>query len=581
MTATSGPCLQSGCICRQGRFSIGGSPGNYTIGACGLPDCGHPFEIHIQASEAPPTQPGPMICPRDITVARLYQRMLRNRVIHVCGPPAVGKTTLLKLLYHYIQSLHGAQAVLLINGWSDCRAAGSTWKHCVWEQTGVNPRAPVTDGLGAALLVDEAQSSYWDDQFWSECIKGLAQGDWEGRVQYVVLFSVYGGGRDCGGGLGENFTHATLNVAQNVSLVPDIAAGVPVGLLLTEDEFEDALRRKAASFQPPMTYDADCARKLHSVTQGHAGALHSLLDALHHPPDPSSPAILGAGQPLSAKALTLFFADAPNAVQSLSQTPLCRALPPFSSPATALSSAQPLTLCHHKGWVHSYRHRLLDLHPADDTDVAYVFPSRLHEWYTSAMLLRLGPPATPTAAFAFATPLALAQTVVARFKPTQLSAPYRLSPGTLQRPPESNYQDEFYRCCHIATQGQLLVRPGGRSNFFLPTERWGIKLLRNGDRLLEHARRFGLGTQAMDDFIILDFRDTPPQDGYPLMAGKLFHVVFSEHYTCYEMLDAALHTVLDIAIRSVVLIRKGYHLAVRSATVSETNYHVGKVMGSH
>ena len=59
--------------------------------------------------------------------------------------------------------------------------------------------------------------------------------------------------------------------------------------------------------------------------------------------------------------------------------------------------------------------------------------------------------------------------------------------------------------------------PNGRIDFFISSKKWGIELLRNGDRLLAHNDRFIGGeygkwikAQKMDDYIMIDFRSKVP-----------------------------------------------------------------------
>src|SRR5258706_2836727 len=57
----------------------------------------------------------------------------------------------------------------------------------------------------------------------------------------------------------------------------------------------------------------------------------------------------------------------------------------------------------------------------------------------------------------------------------------------------------------------------GRIDFFIPSKKWGIELLRDRDRLLAHNEQFvggeyGKWVQAgmMDNYIMIDFRSTVP-----------------------------------------------------------------------
>jgi hypothetical protein len=95
------------------------------------------------------------------------------------------------------------------------------------------------------------------------------------------------------------------------------------------------------------------------------------------------------------------------------------------------------------------------------------------------------------------------------------------------RPPEAQYQDECYRCVHILTHGNVRISPEyaaaagsrpGRTDFFIPSMKWGIEVTRDGSKLEEHDARFAdngaygqwLETSDMDDYVLLDFRSTMP-----------------------------------------------------------------------
>ena len=71
----------------------------------------------------------------------------------------------------------------------------------------------------------------------------------------------------------------------------------------------------------------------------------------------------------------------------------------------------------------------------------------------------------------------------------------KIGPDTNQEPPEAQYQREFFRCCHAISNGSLVAFPefgtkDGRADFYIPSKRWGVELLRNGDQLAQHWGRF-------------------------------------------------------------------------------------------
>ena len=75
----------------------------------------------------------------------------------------------------------------------------------------------------------------------------------------------------------------------------------------------------------------------------------------------------------------------------------------------------------------------------------------------------------------------------------------RIGAGTLMRPVEATYQDEFYLSLHNVLGYAMDVTSEwspdgvGRIDFRLGSVGWGIELLRDGDRLHDHCQRFTTG----------------------------------------------------------------------------------------
>lgn len=125
------------------------------------------------------------------------------------------------------------------------------------------------------------------------------------------------------------------------------------------------------------------------------------------------------------------------------------------------------------------------------------------------------------------TPLELAIRAIRGFRPCQLSDPPRsLAGNTL--PLEDQYQKEFYRCLfmlldgHVVTSPEYVVKPGakgGTIDFLIAQKKWGLELLRERDRLVEHVKRFEPGGQYfsmiksgdMEEYIVLDFTVKQPK----------------------------------------------------------------------
>ena len=173
--------------------------------------------------------------------------------------------------------------------------------------------------------------------------------------------------------------------------------------------------------------------------------------------------------------------------------------------------------CFVRGWLHSDRTRVGNL----GEDVGYVFPSPLHRWFVEWALFssfqdHRAAPFEPHNILKFVLD------VVSKFSPRILLTKRRIGPSYIQRPPESQYQDEFYRCCHICSNGSLVTFPEfgtvvGRADFYIPAKKWGVELelLLDDDRLARHSGRFSDSGSyqtalPLSDHIILDFRQTRP-----------------------------------------------------------------------
>jgi len=112
--------------------------------------------------------------------------------------------------------------------------------------------------------------------------------------------------------------------------------------------------------------------------------------------------------------------------------------------------------------------------------------------------------------------------VIGNFSHQSLSY-QRLLGSTEQSTPEAQFQDEFYRASFKHANGCAVSFPEcgtrkGRIDFFIESKKWGVELLRNGDRLAQHVKRFTKGEYGrwitkgwMSDYIIIDFRTKRPK----------------------------------------------------------------------
>ena len=130
------------------------------------------------------------------------------------------------------------------------------------------------------------------------------------------------------------------------------------------------------------------------------------------------------------------------------------------------------------------------------------------------------------------TLLRLAVDAIMWFQPSQLPDPPCSLTGNTS-PLEDEYQKEFYRCLFTILDGHAIPSPefvvktdtkGGTIDFLIARKKWGLELMRDGDRLVEHMKRFEPGGQYFDmiqsgeieQYIVLDFtvgQPTKPRPG--------------------------------------------------------------------
>ena len=198
---------------------------------------------------------------------------------------------------------------------------------------------------------------------------------------------------------------------------------------------------------------------------------------------------------------------------------------------TTKDQKNALSECFQCGWLHS--DKLNDF--GQPEEVSYLFSSLLHRWFVEWKLLD----AIPSKPFVTTNILRFILDVIRTFSPQALLNERRVGPGFIQRPPEAQYQDEFYRCCHKISNGSLVTFPEfgtkrGWVDFYIPAKQWAAELLRDGDRLAKQSGRFSRtgscgSTLDVSDYLILDCRTTYPKVLHPrklfiIMDVILFHL---------------------------------------------------------
>lgn len=111
------------------------------------------------------------------------------------------------------------------------------------------------------------------------------------------------------------------------------------------------------------------------------------------------------------------------------------------------------------------------------------------------------------------------------FSSVALNIEAPLSDSAVSRPLEASCQDEYYRAS-FQLLGNLYLKPEwagtqltGWVDFAIPSERWIIECVQDGDKLNEHIEHFQMtgkygqwiSNQKVQDFILLDFRRSIPR----------------------------------------------------------------------
>ena len=168
--------------------------------------------------------------PREETVSALYKKLKKRRWIHgtvnsspasfeltffpVRGTPGSGKSVLAELLRRHINEHEPETKVVLINSWPECQAV------------------PTIDNT--ILILDEAQTTYGDKDFWSR-FKNPGLEDVR-----VVAFASHGSSGYTGP---DNVTPMWIGKEQRVGLARlDCGDGTLVGLLFSREEFTELVQ---------------------------------------------------------------------------------------------------------------------------------------------------------------------------------------------------------------------------------------------------------------------------------------------------------------------------------------------------
>ncbi|OGM50981.1 hypothetical protein ABOM_000237 [Aspergillus bombycis] len=579
---------KTSCLCSQFEASV--SPELRIKDAVDKPcsHCGHSGLVHEDASQYIPFATpanytrkydfdSRFLSQRKDTVVQLANLLEEQQVVHVRGTPTSGKTTLACLLQQYYK-VKKTKNVFFVSNWTKLanfpNGSNSVWRkfsRMVHASYGL-ARSSDTLPPGAIIIIDEAQASYSDMEFWDGIIKQRVCGG--GPDIKICLFCSYGSpstGVDTDAVL---YTPAHFRRDQRVSLTPH--ASCSIGLFFNRDEFKNAVQNITANptFEGKFVLDCDAQDYLFSLTNGHPGGVVSLLQyiynhfrsALKH----GKLDILTKGHLVESLeddskvwnfllSTSLFQRSLPKGrkVTSEVRAVLVHVLGQGSIEVPSESDGKsPEDVCYTKGWLHK------TTKPGDILDgELYVIPSRLHEKWIEHIMGEPNRKMNPK----YNTVQKLCVDVLGLFSACKLrhaADGKSVSSAALLKPIEAAYQSEFYRAFNdIAGIGVNIVSEwsqtnDGRVDFWISQKKWAVELVREKDRLLEHIARFRpdgkyhgwIRDGMILEWIIINCTTTLPKRSYG--EKRLIHAFFSENWTHLQIFDDGLALLEDLCLQN-------------------------------
>ncbi|KAL2820673.1 hypothetical protein BJX63DRAFT_280234 [Aspergillus granulosus] len=524
-----------------------------------------PLQQHREAGPAEDdTATGPNLAsvyPRPDTVEKLAELVDQQKIVLVRGTPSSGKTMLAFLLRNYYASRK--KNVCLVRLWKSLSTYGpeSADPLALLAKMLYYERAGPADRIipGTIILVDEAQASYSDVDFWNHVIKDILQGCSRADLK-LCLFSSYGSPST---GVERVIYHpATFMLKQRVTLTIQ-PNGPQLALFFNKAEAYHAIDSIIKHRYYPQllpTFDNNAKEYLFLLTNGHPGAIEALIvftiercfSSIKH-----DDTIITKDKILESMENEDIVWNCLTRVPNLRSLPRGELFTPGARETLACvlekGNIQPdeankdLQTCYKQGWLHK-----MEIESDPTCPVVYVLPSRLHEKWVEYLIgkeNRLLPPQ-------FQTLQQLVMPILKGVSTINLKNLFEgkvLSSAACYRPVEAQYQDEFYRSFNkvvgrgVPISSEWSRTRHGRIDFRIPERRWAIELLRDHDEIGEHIARFHKGGKyynwtvdgTVRDWIVINCAITMPKNVFS--EPKLIHAIFDPDYKGVRLLDNRLN----------------------------------------
>ncbi|KAK2735607.1 hypothetical protein FQN55_002191 [Onygenales sp. PD_40] len=374
----------------------------------------------------------------------------KHIVVQVRGTPTSGKTVLARLLHERVKMETDLRPVY-IQWLEDGRSGAYEDKLQAWSGGALGRNFLADKNL--VLIVDEAQSSYEQLDFWIGCVK------------YYVAVTIPGS------------APVTLEPFQRVSLTHQVNQPYNVCLFLTPDEFEDVCSRWAAGQFELSGEEVRAARSASDrITMA---SVHRFFD----------------NDTILLDAVKSRVRRSPTQKSALSNETIYPGLSSVLRKAIIENGIEATDPAQVPGLIAAYKLGYLQSESVEEETTFYDFPTRLHRRYAASLLLD-----GEYDGVEYQTVRDLCFAALENFSPRQLkNHPRKPKFGTqiASAPaPEAQYQSEMYRALHVVTGGRCLVHSEfsyttrRKIDFFLNKRTWGVEVMREGDRLQNHLDRF-------------------------------------------------------------------------------------------
>lgn len=213
---------------------------------------------------------------REELVAATIRLVLEKGLVVIRAPPQVGKSTLLKLIGRHILKEYPSLEPVWIQWESRAgrcglhyteylRSEASDWRRYNAERRPHNPKARLI------YLIDEAQNSYGEADFWSRELKNRIAGS----SPIFLMACLFGSTSRSLADMNQNAYSEAIWVdqGQRIDLRPRVTGGLSMQFTLKETE--EVVQKWA--YEEGYKLTGDVSKYMHEATSGHPGMMEMLL----------------------------------------------------------------------------------------------------------------------------------------------------------------------------------------------------------------------------------------------------------------------------------------------------------------